>query len=200
MTLLDATSADLEFDTLGGPMVDALESRFTGRSPYNGSLPWVVSFDVHETREDGRCVVTVNEEDGTELVRLEDDARFHTLPAIFTRVEQLLGLEPPMQLRSVKEMREQLASAGYRWVTHPTGRTLGHVSTHTLAADSISQLDAALQLRASPDSIYDLLDAGCDPMRPHVKFGAPYTVALALAQTRPAYWEVVFYMRAHGAH
>jgi len=200
MSLLDTTAADSEFDTLGGPLVDTLESTFADPSPYRGTLPWVTTFKVHEAREDGRCVVTVTEEDGTELVRIEDDARFQTLPAIFTRIEELLGLEPPHQFRSVKELRARLASKGYRWTTHPTGRTLGHVSTHTLVADSISELDAALQLRAAPETLYDIIDAGADPMRCHVIFGTPYTVAMALAGTRPDYWEVVFYMRAHGAY
>jgi hypothetical protein len=76
----------------------------------------------------------------------------------------------------------------------------GHVSTHVIVADSICPLDAALQLRSDPELIYDLLDGGADPMRRHVKFGQPYQVALALSCSRPQYLEVVYYMRAYGAH
>lgn len=199
MMTLDMTAADLDYDTIGGALVDEFERTLSGNSPYLGTLPWVVSFEVHEERVDGRYVSTVREEDSTQLVRLESDSRFPTLEAIFTRVEQLLCIEQN-QLHSAKEMRERLAELGYRLIAHATGRTLGHVSTHTLVADSISQLDAALQLRVDPDVIYDLLDAGADPLRQHVKFGQPYQQALLLANTRPAYAPVVDYMRALGAH
>jgi hypothetical protein len=191
---------DQEWEMAGGTLVDEFKRRLSGKSPYLGSLPWSVSFEVHEERVDGRWVTALREEDGAELVCLTDDFRCPTLQALFRRVELLLDIEAPDWIRSAREMRQRLADAGYRLVTHGTGRTLGHVSSHVIMADGISQLDAALQLRSDPEAIYDLLDAGADPMRPHVKFGVPYTVAMALAGTRPEYWEVVFYMRAWGAH
>lgn len=201
MTLLDATATAQDFDTLGGPLVDEFERTLTGKSPYLGTLPWLLSFEVHEERVGGCWVTTLREEDGTVLVQVENESMCPTGVALLQYVDELLELKPPHQLRSAKEMRERLAETGYRLVPNPTGRRLGHTSTHVIVADSISQLDAALQLRADPELIYDLLDAGADPMRHHVKYGQPYQVALALAGTRPEYLEVVYYMRAtHGAH
>lgn len=186
--------------TTGDSLVEVLTRTLIGKSPYLGSLPWVVRFEVHEAREDGSWVTNLLEEDGTELVRLVDDFRCPTLQALFQRVEQLLNIDAPDWIRSAREMHQRLADAGYRFATHATGRTLGHVSSHVIVADSISPLDAALQLRSDPELIYDLLDGGADPMRPHVKYGQPYQVALALSRFRPEYLEVVYYMRAYDAH
>jgi hypothetical protein len=63
----------------------------------------------------------------------------------------------------------ELANYGYRFVSFPTGSIRGHTETVSIMADSISELDAALKLGSDPECIYDLLDAGADPMRHHIK-------------------------------
>lgn len=199
MAHLETMVNDLEFDTVGGQFVDEFERTLSGKSPYLGTLPWALSFEVHEEVIDGLFITTLREENGEAILRREHASRFQTLEALMSRVEMLLDLNSPF-LRDAVDMKERLAEHGYRMAAHLTGRKRGHVSTHTILADSISQLDAALLLESDPEVIFDLLDKDGDPLRAHVKFGTPYRAAQRLAIWRPEYREVVNYMRAHGAH
>lgn len=176
--------------------VDELSATLSGPSPYNGSLPFVVELDVFCTVVDDEFVVTVR--NGPDVAaRVANWLGFAKEQAICQAVQSTLGVDMPDELPG---LTGELANYGYRYITKATGAVRGHTETVMLLADTISELDAALKLDSDPEFIYDLLDAGADPMRRHIKFGRPFEVARLRAYTRDDYEDVVAYMRALGAH
>ena len=183
-------------ETAGSPMADQLCLSIDGKSPYNGSLPFMVELDVFCTVVDDEFVVTVR--NGPDVAaRVSNVTTFAKEQAMCLAVQTVLGVDMPDEL---PELTGELANYGYRYVKKESGAVRGHTETVMLLADSISELDAALKLDSDPEFIYDLLDAGADPMRQHIKFGRPFEVARLRAYMRADYEGVVAYMRALGAH
>lgn len=177
-------------------VADELLATLSGPSPYNGSLPFVVEFEVFCAVVDDEFVVTVRY--GADVVaRVSNVTTFAKEPAICQAVQSVLGVDMPDEL---PRLTGELANYGYRYISKASGAVRGHTETVMLLADSISELDAALKLDSDPEFIYDLLDAGADPMRRHIKFGRPFEVARLRAYMRADYADVVAYMRALGAH
>lgn len=185
-----------EPQTADGTMADELCLNIDGKSPYNGSLPFVVELDVFCTVVDDEFVVTVR--NGPDVAaRVANWLGFAKDQAICQAVQTVLGVDMPDELPG---LTAELANYGYRYIVKESGAVRGHTATVMLLADSISELDAALKLDSDPEFIYDLLDAGADPMRRHIKFGRPFEVARLRAYMRADYEDVVAYMRALGAH
>jgi hypothetical protein len=185
-----------QFEPGIGLRVEQLSASISGKSPYNGSLPFVVELEVYCTVVDDEFVVTVR--NGPDVAaRVSNVTRFAKEPAICQAVQALLGIDMPDEL---PRLTGELANYGYRYIKKESGAVRGHTETVMLLADSISELDAALKLDSDPASIYDLLDAGADPMRHHIKYGRPFEVARLRAYMRADYEDVVAYMRALGAH
>ena len=179
-----------------GSVVDRLSATLSGPSPYNGSLPFVVELEVYCTVVDDEFVVTVR--NGPDVAaRVANGLGFAKEQAICQAVQSALGVEMPDELPG---LTGELGNYGYRYIAKESGAIRGHTETVMLLADSISELDAALKLDSAPDFIYDLLDAGADPMRRHIKFGRPFEVARLRAYRCADYEDVVAYMRAMGAH
>lgn len=176
--------------------VDELSATLSGPSPYNGSLPFVVELEVFCTVVDDEFVVSVR--NGADVAaRVTNWLGFAKDRAICQAVQAVLGVDMPDELPG---LTRELANYGYRYISKATGAVRGHTETVMLFADSISELDAALKLDSDPEFIYDLLDAGADPMRHHIKYGRPFEVARLRAYMRADYEDVVAYMRALGAH
>jgi hypothetical protein len=194
MIMLEAI--DKPGDAAGADMVDRLCLAIEGKSPYNGSLPFMVELDVFCTVVDDEFVVTVR--NGPDMAaRVSNVTTFAKEPAICQAVQTVLGVEMPDELPG---LTGELANYGYRYIVKESGAVRGHTETIMLLADSISELDAALKLESDSEFIYALLDAGADPMRWHIKFGRPFEVARLLAYRRADYEDVVAYMRGLGAH
>lgn len=187
---------DLDFDALGGEHADALSSALEGPSPYNGSLPYAVEMVVFYTVVDDDFVVQVRRPSGAVLSRIASPVGFNREAALCWSIAGALKMDVHDALA---DTTSAAAALGYRFISKPTGAVRGHVEDVLLIADPISELDAALQLGADPDHIYDMLDAGANPSRAHIKFGRPLSVAARIAERRPDYEEVVAYMRACGA-
>jgi hypothetical protein len=188
-------SDELAFGAVGS-VVDQLSATLSGPSPYNGSLPFVVELQVYCTVVDDEFVVTVR--NGPDVAaRISNVTTFAKEPAICQAVQAVLGIDMPDEL---PRLTGELANYGYRYIKKESGAVRGHTETVMLMADSISELDAALKLDSEPEFIYDLLDAGADPMRRHIKYGRPFEVARLRAYMRADYEDVVAYMRALGAH
>jgi hypothetical protein len=186
---------ELAFEGVGS-VVDQLSATLSGPSPYNGSLPFVVELEVFCTVVDDEFIVTVR--NGPDVAaRVANWLGFAKDQAICQAVQSALGINMPDELPG---LTGELANYGYRYISKATGAVRGHTATVMLLADSITELDAALKLDSDPGSIYDLLDAGADPMRHHIKFGRPFEVARLRAYRRADYEDVVAYMRALGAH
>lgn len=189
-------STDDHVEMADAPIADKLCLSIDGKSPYNGSLPFMVELDVFCTVVDDEFVVTVR--NGPDVAaRVANWLGFAKDQAICQAVQSALGIEMPNELPG---LTGELANYGYRYITKATGAVRGHTETVMLLADSISELDAALKLDSDPAFIYDLLDAGADPMRRHIKYGRPFEVARLRAYMRADYEDVVAYMRALGAH
>lgn len=189
---------ELEFEAIGAAKADELSAALEGKSPYNGSLPFAVELHLHQTVIDDDFVVTINKPGGDKVVQVFNPIGFHRERAICESASAILGVDPYEEL---VELTPALAELGYRLIITPTGVFRGLSDKLLFMADPISELDAALQLGAEPDYIYDLLDGGADSMRHHVKFGKPFHAALRQASgSHPEYSEVVAYMRAFGAH
>jgi len=168
------------------------------KSPYNGTMPSEVVLNVHQEVVADNFVVSVMQPDGGLVAQLSDRLEFVRDLAVCCGVSEALSI--PTQ-KTVAAMTAEIANFGYRFIERPTGATRGLTEQILLLADAVTELDAALRLGAEPDYIFDLLDGGADPMRPHVKMGRPYEVALLKAMgPRPDYWSVVEYMRACGAY
>lgn len=189
---------ELEFEAIGAAQADELSAAIEGSSPYNGTLPFAIELHLHQSVIDDDFVVTITKPGGDKVVQVFNPIGFHRERAICTAASNLLGVDPYEEL---VELTPALADLGYRLIITPTGIFRGLSDKLLFMADPISELDAALQLGAEPDYIYELLDGGADPLRHHVKFGKPYHAAMKLASSRrPDYAEVVAYMRAYGAH
>lgn len=187
---------ELEFEAVGSELSDAFCDTVTGKSPYNGTLPFVVELKVYYAVVDDEFVVTVRH--GREVVaQVSSMLTFVRDLALCIAAQNTLKVDMPDALA---DMTSEIANYGYRFISTPTGLFRGHVETVLLMADSISELDAAMKLGSDPECVYSLIDAGADPMRHHIKFGRPYEVAQLLAYRRDDYWGVVEYMRAAGAH
>jgi hypothetical protein len=192
--MLEQTGYQVE--AAAAPMADQLCLSVDGKSPYNGSLPFMVELDVFCTVVDDEFVVTVR--NGADVAaRVTNWLGFARDQAICQAVRSALGIKVPDEL---SELTGELANYGYRYISKESGAVRGHTGTVMLLADSISELDAALKLDSDPEFIYDLLDAGADPMRRHIKYGRPFEVARLRAYMRADYEDVVAYMRALGAH
>lgn len=198
MRCLDPMPDELEFEAVGGGKADELSAALDGKSPYNGTLPFAVELHLHQSVIDDDFVVTINKPGGDKVVQVFNPIGFHRERAICEASSAILGTDAYEEL---VDLTPALAERGYRLIITPTGVFRGLSDKLLFMADPISELDAALQLDAEPDYIYDLLDGGADPMRHHVKFGKPFHVAMKKASaSRPEYSEVVAYMRAFGAH
>ena len=177
-------------------MADKLSSTLTGSSPYTGSLPFDFELVVRCEVFDDDFVVTVRQ--GTDVAaRVSSPFGFAREAALCEAIGSILGMPP---WKTLAKATGDLANYGYRFISFPTGSIRGHTETVSIMADSISELDAALKLGSDPECIYDLLDAGADPMRHHIKYGRPFEVARILAHMRADYADVVAYMRGYGAH
>lgn len=177
-------------------MADKLSSTFTGSSPYTGSLPFDFELVVRCEVFDDDFVVTVRQ--GSDVAaRVSSPFGFAREAALCEAIGSILGMPP---WKTLAKATGDLANYGYRFISFPTGSIRGHTETVSIMADSISELDAALKLGSDPECIYDLLDAGADPMRHHIKYGRPFEVARILAHMRADYADVVAYMRGYGAH
>lgn len=187
---------ELVFEPIGALLADKLSSTFTGSSPYTGSLPFSFVLEVFCEVFDDDFVVSIRQ-DSTLVGRVTSPFGFEREAALCKAIGSLLGATPHSTLAT---LTGDLANYGYRFLSLPTGMPRGHTETVTVIADAISELDAALKLESDPECIFDLLDAGADPMRRHIKYGRPFEVARILAYMRADYAEVVAYMRASGAH
>jgi len=176
-------------------MADKLSSTFTGSSPYTGSLPFSLVLEVFCEVFDDDFVVSIRQ-DSILVGRVASPFGFEREAALCKSIGALLGVTHS----TLAKLTGDLANYGYRFLSLPTGMSRGHSETVTVIADAISELDAALKLDSDPECIYDLLDAGADPMRHHIKYGRPFEVARIMAHMRADYADVVAYMRACGAH
>ncbi|QTB79298.1 hypothetical protein J3L14_17805 [Burkholderia pseudomallei] len=191
-----AAVEELDFESVGGALADSFSESISGKSPYNGTLPFGLEFRVGNYVIDDVFVVTVTDEKGT-VIRRESPGRFERDAAL---CEAISGAIESEHYAELSDSTASLAARGYRFISTETGLARGHVETVTLIADPISELDAALQLNSEPEYIYDLLDSGADAMRHHIAFGRPYDVAIKLAKSRADYEEVTAYMRGYGCH
>lgn len=189
---------ELEFEAVGGVHADALGAAFKG-SPYDGTLPFLVELHVHCRVIDDDFVVAIERPGaGGEVVSVSSPHGFPRDVAVCRGVATVLGLKVH---DTMAKLTRELANFGYRFIATPTGGARGFTEELLLIADPITELDAALALGAEPGYIFDLLDAGADPMRLHIKYGRPYQVARLMSLgIRPDYLQVVEYMRACGAH
>lgn len=194
----DIESYDVDFDCLGGELSSKFEQMLAGPNPYTGSIPWLVAVDVHQIVIDDEFVVKLTQP-GREraLHSRKNSTRYELEETICEYLAPLCALPPCLYFT---QLIDTAAAKGYRFLLKSTGLYRGLTHGAVLMADSISELDAALQLDSSIDTILDLLDAGHDPMRKHVTFGTPFDVAKRKATVRPEYNHVVSYMRACGAH
>lgn len=187
---------DLVLEPIGTTMAENLSSTFTSSSPYTGSLPFDFELVVRCDVFDDDFVVTVRQ--GSDVAaRISSPFGFAREAALCEAIGVILGM-PPWE--TLAKATGDLANLGYRFISFPTGAVRGHTETITVMADSISELDAALKLDSDPEYIFDLLDAGADPMRHHIKYGRPFEVARIRAHMRADYEDVVAYMRACGAY
>lgn len=190
------TIDEMVLEPIGTTMADKLSSTFTGSSPYTGSLPFDFELVVRCEVFDDDFVVTVRQ--GSDVAaRVSSPFGFAREAALCEAIGSILGMPP---WKTLAKATGELANYGYRFISFPTGSIRGHTETVSIMADSISELDAALKLGSDPECIYDLLDAGADPMRHHIKYGRPFEVAQILAHMRADYADVVAYMRGYGAH
>ena len=190
------TIDDLEFEAVGSVLADRWIATITGPSPYNGSLPF--GFELRVSCDVFDDIFTVSVRHGTDLVaRVTSPTHFNREPAICQAIGKLLGMAP---WATLPKTTRELANLGYRFISIETGVYRGHTETITILADTISELDAALKLNCDPDCIYDVLDAGADPMRQHITYGRPMEVAKIRQHIREDYQEVLAYMRAYGAY
>ena len=187
---------DLVLAPIGTMLADKLSSTFTGASPYTGSLPFDFELVVRCDVFDDNFVVTVRQGDDV-VARISSPFGFEREAALCEAIGSILGMLP---WETLAKATGDLANYGYRFISFQTGSVRGHTETITIIADSISELDAALKLDSDPECIFDLLDAGGDPMRHHIKYGRPFEVARIRAHMRADYEDVVAYMRACGAH
>ncbi|MEM8516303.1 hypothetical protein [Janthinobacterium sp. CAN_S7] len=187
---------DLLFEPIGTTLAIKLSSTFTGLSPYTGSLSFDFELVVHCDVFDDNFVVTVWK-GGAAAARISSPFGFSRDAALCEAIGAALGTAPRDTLA---QTTRKLADYGYRVLSFETGAIRGHTETITVMADRISELDAALKLDIHPECIYDLLDAGSDPMRHHIKYGRPFEAARIKARMRADYEDVVAYMRACGAH
>lgn len=191
-------SEDLELESLAGSQADAFSAALKGPSPYNGTLPFAVELRLHCDVIDDDFVATVRQPGKGVVVQVSNPLGFPRELALCHAANKLLGLEVHDTLA---ELTSDLANFGYRFVSVPTGAVRGLTENVLFMADPVSELDAAVNLEADPEYIYDLLDGGADPMRLHIMLGRPYQVArLKALGPRPDYEPVVEYMRALGAH
>lgn len=189
---------ELEFEAVGAAKADELSMALDGDSPYNGKLPFAVELHLYQSVIDDDFVVTIKKPGGEHVAQVFNPLGFHREYAICEAAAVLLGLTGYEEL---VDLTPALAELGYRLIIAPTGVFRGLSDNVLFMADPISELDAAIQLGAETEYIYDLLDGGADPMRHHVKFGKPFHAAMRQAAgSYPGYSEVVAYMRACGAH
>jgi hypothetical protein len=187
---------DLVLEPIGTTLAHKLSSTFTSSSPYTGSLPFDFELVVRCDVFDDDFVVTVRQ--GSDVAaRISSPFGFAREAALCEAIGFILGMPP---WKTLAKATGDLANYGYRFTSFPTGSIRGHTETIIVMADRISELDAALKLDSDPECIYDLLDAGADPMRRHIKYGRPFEVARIKAHMRADYEDVVAYMRACGAH
>jgi hypothetical protein len=190
------TVDDLDLEPIGTTLAQKLSSTFTSPSPHTGSLPFDCELVVRCDVFDDDFVVTVRQ--GSDVAaRISSPFGFAREAALCEAIGSMLGMLP---WETLAKATGELANYGYRFISFPTGSVRGHTETITIMADSISELDAALKLDSDPECIFDLLDAGADPMRHHIKYGRPFEVARIRAHMRADYEDVVAYMRACGAH
>ena len=185
-----------DVNAVGVFSVDQLFASIEGKSPYNGTLPFLVELKVYCDVVDDEFIVTVKLDEEV-VARVGNWLGFAKDQAICQATQQVLGVDTPDELPG---LTRELANYGYRYISKRCGAARGHTGTVMLLADSISKLDAALKLDSPPEFIYELLDAGADPMRHHIKFGRPFEVARLRAYIRADYADVVAYMRACGAY
>lgn len=196
LEVLDELIDELVFETVDSVLADKLSATFTEPSPYSGSLPFAFVLEMFCEVVDDKFVVSIRRD--SDLVgRVTSPFSFEREAALCEAIASVLAAAPHSTLA---KLTADLANYGYRFLSLPTGMHRGHTETVTVMADAISELDAALKLESDPECIFDLLDAGADPMRRHIKFGRPFEVARILALMRDDYKEVVAYMRGHGAH